>query len=561
MSQPNPSTAQARALVDELHRHGVRLAVISPGSRSAALAIAFEEHPAVETRVVLDERSAAFLALGHARASEVPVVAVSTSGTAVANYLPAVVEADLSMVPLILMTADRPPELRHVGSNQTIDQVGVFGDRTRWFCDVGLADITLDLNGYWRSTISQAVARANGHGSRPGPVHLNLSFREPTVPVSDDGRTQSDSYAFSIEGRSDGSPWQVDGVARPGPADLGLLEGSRGVVVAGQGDYDRNQLVAESERLGWPILATALSGLRGDNAVDTYHHLLVDGVPPPLTPDLVITIGHIGPSDRFSSLTGVTCPQIHLDRWGAWRDPRRQSTHIVEADPVGTLHSFDNVADNAWKSLWDSGDREMRSALDERITAEPNLSGPAIARSIGATRADQVVVSSSMPVRDVDAHMRSAARVFANRGASGIDGFVSTALGIATGRKSTLALTGDLSFLHDAGGLVIDELPDVVFVVVDNDGGGLFDHLPQAVHSPDFERLFVAPHGRDLTRLARAHGLKGLEVDAVEDLVAEADSGMAEGGAHVLVAKVDRETDLKMRRALDDTARAVVAGL
>jgi 2-succinyl-5-enolpyruvyl-6-hydroxy-3-cyclohexene-1-carboxylate synthase len=548
-------------MVDELHRHGVTMAVISPGSRSAALAIAFTEHPAIDTRVILDERSAAFYALGHARATDRPVVAVSTSGTAVANYLPAVVEADLSMVPLLVMTADRPPELRHVGSNQTIDQVGIFGTKARWFCDVGLAESERDSNAYWRTTISQGIARANGHGARPGPVHFNLSFREPTMPVDDDGRTRSTGYPFSIEGRQDGAPWQVDGVARPGAAPLAKIDGTRGVIVAGQGDFDRSALTAQARRLGWPILATALSRLRVAEAVTTYHHLLVDGVPESLTPEVVVTIGYIGPSSRLASLLDIGCPQIHLDRWGAWRDPYRRSTHVLEADPVASLATLDNVSDPSWGERWGIVEEDMRVALGERLGGAGHLSGPAIAASVGDSAASSLVVSSSMPVRDVDAYLKGRARVFANRGASGIDGFVSTALGIATAREATVALTGDLSFLHDAGGLVIDQLPDVVFVVVDNDGGGLFDLLPQASHAPDFERLFITPHGRDLLTLAGVHGMGAVEASSPGDLVDAINNGVSGGGAHMVRARVDREADLKTRRMLDDTARSIVGAL
>lgn len=561
MSQPNPSTAQARAMVDELHRHGVGMAVISPGSRSAALAVAFEEHPSIETRVVLDERSAAFLALGHARAREVPAVAVSTSGTAVANYLPAVVEADLSMVSMILMTADRPPELRHVGSNQTIDQVNLFGDRTRWFCDVGLAESGRDGNGYWRTTISQAIARANGHGSRPGPVHLNLSFREPTVPVSDDGRTASSGYEFSIEGRPDDAPWQVDGVSKPEATVLPGMPGARGVVVAGQGDYDRSGLLEEANRLNWPILGTALSGLRRSHVVSSYHHLLIDGVPDSLKPEYVATIGHIGPSDRTVALKKLDCLQIHLDRWGAWRDPDRLSTHVFEAEPVGSLATLTGSADTEWPLRWTEADRLARESIDDRLDMESAVSGPAIARSIGELAVDNVVVSSSMPVRDLDSMFVGGQRVFANRGASGIDGFVSTALGVAAGVEGTLALGGDLSFLHDAGGLVVDKLPDLVFVVIDNDGGGLFDLLPQAAHAPSFERLFVMPHGRDLTALADFHGISSFESDSTSAIVDAVASSLEAGGTQLVVAKVDREAELKLRRSLDDAARSALAGI
>jgi 2-succinyl-5-enolpyruvyl-6-hydroxy-3-cyclohexene-1-carboxylate synthase len=560
MTQPNPSTAQARVIADELHRHGVDHVVISPGSRSGALAIAFDEHPGITTRVVLDERSAAFHALGRSRAGGAPTVALATSGTALANHLPAVVEADLSLIPLVLISADRPPNLLHVGANQTIEQEGIFGGKTRWSCTIPAAEIGLDLNAYWRTTVSQAVARARGHGARPGPVHLNVAFREPTVPIADDGRSRAEPYPFAIEGRPSGAPWQQHARARPGGARLSIEEGY-GLVLAGEGDFDPVELKEAADRLLWPILATAASGLRGLDVVTTYHHLLVADVPPILRPDVVVTVGRVGPSDRVGSLTSLSVPQVQIDRWGAWNDPRRHSSHMIQADPAATLEHLVPAGDSRLLDSWLAADATMRSALDERLGGERRATGPSVARALGETDHDLLVTASSMPIRDVDAHFVGGARVIANRGASGIDGFVSTALGAASVGPRTMALAGDLSWLHDAGGLVVDELADVVFVVIDNGGGGLFDLLPQAEHAPAFERLFVAPHGLDLHRLGSAYNLEVSVIEDVDGLRSSLPARLGGGGAHVLVVPVDRETDLKARRALDDTARAVCAGL
>ena len=562
MTQPNPSTAQARAIVDELHRHGVDYVVISPGSRSGALAIAFEEHSGVDTRIVLDERSAAFHALGRSRVGGVPAVALATSGTALANHLPAVVEADLSMVPLILISADRPPDLLHVGANQTIEQEGIFGGKIRWSCTIPPAEPGMDLNAYWRTTVSQAMARARGHGGQPGPVHLNIAFREPTVPVSDDGRTRAEPYPYAVEGRPAGDPWQRHVHARPGPAQIDLpLDARHGLVLAGEGDFDPAALGEAADRLGWPVLATATSGLRGSKVVTTYHHLLVAGVAPALRPDLVVSVGRIGPSDRLGALTSLAVPQIQIDRWGAWHDPRRHSTHMIQADPAATLLDLAPADDGRLLDGWLTADSTMRAALDERLSAEPLPFGPSVARMLGYVDHDLLVAASSMPIRDLDAHFTGPARVIANRGASGIDGFVSTALGAASMGGRTVALAGDLSWLHDAGGLVVDDPGDVVFVVVDNGGGGLFDLLPQAEHAPDFERLFVAPHGLDLARLGSAYHLNAVVAEDVDAIRGTLPSRLTGGGAHLLVIPVNRETDLKARRALDDTARAVCAGL
>ncbi|HSK07700.1 MAG TPA: 2-succinyl-5-enolpyruvyl-6-hydroxy-3-cyclohexene-1-carboxylic-acid synthase [Acidimicrobiia bacterium] len=560
MSQPNPSTAQARTIVDELSRHGVDYVVISPGSRSGALAIAFEEHPGITTRVILDERSAAFHALGRSRAAAAPVVALATSGTAVANHLPAVVEADLSLVPLLSISADRPPDMLHVGANQTIDQVGIFGGRTRWSCTIPPAEVGLDLNGYWRTTVSQAVARALGHGATPGPVHLKVAFREPTVPVADDGRSRAEPYPFPIEGRPTGGPWQAHHRARPGAGPV-LTAPGYGLLLVGEGDFDPAQLADAAARLRWPVLATATSGLRDSDAVTSYHHLLVAGVPQALFPEAVVTVGRVGPSDRVGALTSLPVPQVQIDRWGVWNDPRRHSSLMIHADPVATLDTIDPAGDDRLRDVWREADATMRSALDDRLAGEHWATGPAVARALVGIDHDLLVAASSMPIRDVDAHFLGGARVIANRGASGIDGFVSTALGAASVGLRTVALAGDLSWLHDVGGLVVDEIGNVVFVVIDNGGGGLFDLLPQAEHAPAFERLFVAPHRVDLSRLGSAYDLSVSVIDGEEVFRSSLPAALAAGGAHVLVVHVERETDLKTRRALDDTARAVCAGL
>jgi 2-succinyl-5-enolpyruvyl-6-hydroxy-3-cyclohexene-1-carboxylate synthase len=464
---------------------------------------------------------------------------------------------------LIVLSADRPPESLHVGANQTVDQVGIFGTRVRSSCSVGPAEAGLDLDGYWRSTISQAVARAEGHGHHPGPVHLNVAFREPTVPVTDDGRTIGEPYPHEISGRPEGRPWQEHVTAAPAGVDLEPPDNPNGVVLAGEGDYDRAHLSSAAERLGWPVLATALSGLRGDRVVTTYHHLFVSGALPGLHPGMVVSVGRIGPSDRIGALTGLDCPQVAIDRWGAWNDPRRQSTHLVEADPPLTLSRLAETvtAESDWLPRWLSADATMRAALDDGLGMGEEASGPGVARALSRSTWEALVVASSMPIRDVDAQLVRGGPILANRGASGIDGLVSTGLGVAAALPRTVVLAGDLSMLHDGNGLIADQLGDVVFVVVDNDGGGLFDLLPQATHAPDFDRLFVTPHGLDLVRLASDHGLAASPAGPVADLASEVDIRLDEGGAHALVVEVDRERDLKLRRSLDDVARSVVAEL
>ncbi len=561
MSQPNPSTAQARVFADEFRRQGVDVAFVSPGSRSAALAIALEECPEIDVSVVLDERSAAFRAIGAARATGRPAICLSTSGTAAANFLPAVVEADSDLVPLVVLTADRPPLLRGIGANQTIDQIELYGKKVRWFCDVGLAEAAVDGNTYWRTTIAQAVARSRGHGGAPGPVHLNVGFREPTVPATDDGRVLSASYSYSIEGLPDARPWQRSLIASPGGAEVAGLEVARGLIVAGHGIEDPHGVAVQAARLGWPVLATSLSGMRGHRVVSSYHHLLVGGVPRGLIPDVVVSVGRVGPSDRLESITGLAVPQVQIDRWGRWLDPRRHSDFLVQADPVATLAHIEGRPENGWEEQWLALDDIVRGALDDRIADVTEPTGPLIARSLSSVEWGALVAGGSLPVRDVDAHTIRDGRVFANRGASGIDGFASTAIGVAAALPRTVAFGGDLTFLHDVSALSGGGNRSLVIVVADNNGGGLFDLLPHRSYAPAFERLFVAPHDQDLVGLSVAFGVTAARIDRPAELAADLETRLSSGGTHVVVVPIDREIDLALRRGMDEAAEAAIRSL
>ncbi|MDX1469286.1 MAG: 2-succinyl-5-enolpyruvyl-6-hydroxy-3-cyclohexene-1-carboxylic-acid synthase [Acidimicrobiia bacterium] len=549
MGQPNPSTALARVVIDELARGGVRLAVVSPGSRSAALAIAASSHEAITTVVSIDERSAGFHALGWAKATGAPAALICTSGTAPANYLPAVVEASMSLASLVVVSADRPDELRGVGANQTIDQTELYGAHVRLFSQIGAPDASSDANLAWRSTVSGIVAAARGALGKPGPAHLNVAFREPTVPVTDDGRTVGEIYPFDVSG----SEHRIRDRTPP-TAALEVAEGACGVVIAGEGRYDRARLRSAASRLGWPVLATALSGLRGDaDVVTAYHHLLAGGVPDRLRPSVVYAVGSLSPSDRLEALVASGDQRIRIDYWGRHIDPARNATNVIHADPAATLEALADAprCGPEWARRWEAADQSVIAAIDEHLGPNAASSGAAVASALNLAGWEVLVAASSLPIREVDAHIRRRGTVIANRGASGIDGFVSTALGVARSAHGTVALAGDLSLLHDSNGFLIDPRPDMVVVVIDNGGGGLFDSLPTAAHAPDYERLFVTPHHRDLAALSAFHRLNYREADNARDVIASVDDGLATSGVSLIRVAVDRSDDLATRRKLD----------
>lgn len=541
MSHPNPSTALARVVVDELAANGVRFLAIAPGSRSAALAIAAEDHPDIETRVVIDERSAAFHALGVARASQAPTGVLATSGTAPANFFPAVIEADMSCVPLVVISADRPSELQGVGANQTIDQVELFGSKVRSYTGIDAPGVERDGNEGWRQAVRAAVRLATG--VRPGPVHLNIAFREPTVPVPDDGRTSTDPYPFPTPRLVDSSTPARRRTAQSFPD----LAADRGVIVAGDGAYDRERLLDVAEDLGWPILATALSGLRGSRVVSSYHFLLGDGVPGDLAPSTAVAIGAIGPDPVLEHLVAIASERVRIDDWGRIIDPGRNATHIVEGDPIRLLGSISGSSPGSWRETWQRRDYEIGAKVDESLEGETALSGAVIVRTLDNVDWGALVVGSSLPIREVDAHLTRAGPVFANRGASGIDGFVSTALGVASVIPRTIAFCGDLSFLHDSNGFLNDGSIDLTIVVADNGGGGLFDSLPPARHAPAYERLFVTDPGRDLKGLVEFHGATAVPADSRDGLHETIDKCVHRPGVDVVLAHVDRQHDLEVR--------------
>jgi 2-succinyl-5-enolpyruvyl-6-hydroxy-3-cyclohexene-1-carboxylate synthase len=556
MSQPNPSTALAATVVDELIRNGVRRFVVAPGSRSAALASAVAVHPDADLTVAIDERSAGFHALGMGKAGE-PAAVIVTSGTAGANLLPAVVEAEMSWAPLIVLTADRPPELREVGANQTIDQIGLFGRHVRWFFEMGVAEDRPGSNGFWRSTVCRAVGEAAG--DRPGPVHLNLAFREPVVPLSDDGRVSSAVFESVIDGRVDGSPWtrRVAGSAPISPIPVELAAIERGVVVVGAGGIDAGVADRLAATLGWPLVAEPTAGKRPKQSISTAHLLASHpGFASRHRPEVALVLGRVGLSRPLGGLlSGV--PTIVSDP-GAWSDPGRSGVGRLVGIPWVDADAVP-VRTGGWRRAWFDAERVARAALDACLDRFEAVSEMRVARDTARAAGGVLAVASSMPVRDLDIVMEPGdTRIVSNRGASGIDGFVSTVLGVGAVEGSVTALAGDLSMLHDQNGFLVDRRPDAVFVVVDNDGGGIFSFLPQASLPGTFERLFGTPHGRSFERYAAFHGVGYQLVDTAAGLTPAIDAARSAGGPQLVVVRTDRSANVEQHRHVTSAVHAAL---
>ena len=503
----NPSTALASVLVDELLRCGMREAVVAPGSRSAPLALAFHELESegrLRLHVRVDERSAGFLALGLAKASGTPVPVVTTSGTAAANLHPAALEADQSGVPLLLLTADRPPELRSTGANQTIDQVKLFGDAVRLFAEVGAAERVTGLTAYWRALAGRAWAAAAGTLTRnPGPVHLNLAFREPLVP---DG---SFDWPEPLGGREHGAPWTF--ADSPVIVAPNVHLPARTLVVVGDTtpDLGRSASVLAEEH-GWPVISEPSGNARrGPNAIST-GGLLVEakGFLDAARPDHILVVGR--PTLSRAVLALLRDPRSAVTVVGStanWADATRSAAQVLPALPAADGH---HEPDEEWLSGWRQAEAAARKAVDHVLQDDESTELGLASALVGAIPSDALLyLGSSMPVRDVfiGAAPRDGVTVLANRGVAGIDGTVSSAVGAALawqrdGGGRAFALMGDLTALHDANGLVLgpdEQEPDLTFVVVNNDGGAIFSLLEQGSddYSDAFERVFGTPHGVD----------------------------------------------------------------
>jgi len=583
MDPTNANTALASAFAEELARSGLRLAVVSPGSRSTPLAVALWRQPEIEVSVIVDERSAGFFALGAAQASGEPVALLCTSGTALVNYHPAVVEADESGVPLLVLSADRPPELRGIGAGQTIDQIKSFGASVRWFCEVGTHEADDGGLLHCRSVACRAVAKARGE-VRPGPVHLNLPWREPLAPLPVEGAVAA-TDPLALAGRDKRPLTAVTRIdLEPSVFLLDEMAGHigdaiSGVIVAGrQLDPELREPLAHLARVsGFPILADPTSQLRcgphdRSHVVAAYDLLLRDEhFARSVVPELVLRFGEMPTSKPLRAwIVESGADEIVIDPYGGWNEPGNRAAAILRADPTALASGWASRLEGLegrerpLPDRWLAAEEAAQTTLDGAFSSSDKLTEPAVHRALGAAHrdGDLVYTSSSMSIRDQEAFLATSTadvHFLSNRGANGIDGLISSGIGAAriSGRPTTI-VTGDLGLLHDLGGLTAlrEVSTPVRIVVIDNAGGGIFHFLPQegAMPEDEFEGLLGTPRGIDAAKAAGLFDLPHRRLDSP----AELPEALA-AGTGLIEVRTDRRSNVEAHRALTTVVRAALS--
>ncbi len=570
IARSNVNSAWGALTMEVLARLGVETVVTSPGSRSTPLTVAAARNPRIEALTILDERSAAFYALGLAKRTHRPVGLVCTSGSALANYWPAVVEASMSGTPLLLLTADRPPELRACSSGQTIDQLKFFGDYVRQFHELALPEVRAELLAYLRQTLVHAVSIALGPNA--GPVHLNFPFRDPLAPeITAEGAVVD---AGELEAAATVLTRPCEAVTDAGAIDIVALERlsshTKGIIVVGaenprSGDEAFADAVAMiSDKLGWPVIADVLNPLRnhaGENPalITTYDTFLRnEAQAEALKPTAILQLGSLPTSKVLRAwLDSLDVVSFLLSSRPVNIDP----LHRIATPLLGDAHELAEQlqhqrAESSWVAQWSAVDTKTVELLDESMQKVDTFFEGKVSwllsrhLPVGAS----VYLANSMSVRYAEYFWQAGSRaysIFCNRGANGIDGTLSTALGVAHGGRPTVLLTGDLALLHDSNGfLAASQLKgSLTVIVVNNHGGGIFEHLPVAQMEPPFESYFATPQSVDLAKLCAAYGVVHQQLKDWAALE-EALGALAHPGLRVLEIFTDRKNDRDRLREL-----------
>ena len=545
-----------RAFCDELARCGLRHACTSPGSRSTPIVLSLVRNGRIHCFSHIDERSSGFFALGAAKASGRPAAVTCTSGTAAANLAPAVIEAHEARVPMIVLTSDRPPELRDVGAGQTIDQIKLYGGAAKWFVEVGVHDATPERLRWVRTLACRAYWTALS--GRPGPVHLNFPLREPLV--------LAEPLPADDSGRDGGRPYVLRDSPLPSAPSGGSHPFGRGLIVAGRDERDPSrgeQLAAFAARARIPLLADPLSGARqGPAAIAHYDHVLRNpAFAAAQRPQFVLRTGDLPTSKPLRAwLSGLDAAQIAVDPDDAWQDPDAVvglRVHVPYGGLVDGLREADvQPAPADWLATWRAADDAAAGAID--ATLEDSLSEPMVARRLGQWLPHESILfaASSMPIRDLESFLpirSDAPRVLANRGANGIDGTVSSAFGAAAAAGvPVVAMLGDVALAYDIGGLLAASrlgLP-LTIVLLNNDGGGIFHFLPVAGEADAFEEHVATPPGLDFARAAALYGLgyeRPADATALRDAV---ERSLGSGRANIIEVRTDRVQNLELHRRI-----------
>jgi 2-succinyl-5-enolpyruvyl-6-hydroxy-3-cyclohexene-1-carboxylate synthase len=596
----NSAYIYAVVFVDELQRAGIRNVVICPGSRSTPLAMAFVAQTVIRTWMHVDERSAAFFGLGMAKQLRKPVALLCTSGTAAANFLPALVEATLSHVPLLVLTADRPHELRDNGAPQSIDQNRLYGTYAKWFVEVALPEATDTAFRYIRTIAGRAVAVTQAIPS--GPVHLNFPFREPLTPepIPEQSLPQIEQRdLIAWQGRPDNAAY-IDvhdaPLSAPQYETIGNLseivgEAHRGLIIFGPNDEPTliEPLMRLAQYLGFPILADPLSQMRcGVNhqsmVLTSYDAFLrIDSFVESVQPELIIRFGSMPTSKSLLLYLKryASSPLVVIDGNSSWEEPTQLACQLIHANPTAlcqvlcnaleqhhTGEEWPSVASQAWLSLWQDTDKITQQALLNTIYDFKEIFEGRVFSELANLLQDgtTLYIGNSMPVRDLDTFFWSSKqhiRILGNRGANGIDGVVSSALGAGAvaDHKPTVLVLGDLSFFHDLNGLLAARLHklNLTIILINNNGGGIFSFLPQAAYPEHFEQLFGTPTDLDFRFAVEMYGGRFHRVDTWESFRKAVHQGLYTDGLDVIEIPAERTGNVKMHRQLWEVVQKAIA--
>jgi 2-succinyl-5-enolpyruvyl-6-hydroxy-3-cyclohexene-1-carboxylate synthase len=565
--QQEALTDYLNSFINELIDSGVSHVVISPGSRSTPMALLMVEHPDIDCTIHIDERSAAFFALGIAKTTLNAVALLCTSGTAAANYYPAIIEATLSRVPLVVITADRPHELRDVGAPQTIDQINLYGNHVKWFVEMALPENTPSMLQYVKKAATRAVMTAEK--APAGPVHLNFPFRDPLVPKMDlenkDHFTSEKKLLSFYQGKK-----TLDLSAFDSIASL-LSRQLKGIIVCGYMDDEnfKKEVIAFSKKTGFPILADPLSGLRtapyytDDDVITTYDSFLrSEEIVNKLDVELIVRFGPMPVSKALTLYIKSlkTATQLVIDGGGGWRDPLSMHASMIYCDENEfcrqILERIESKPDLNWKKRWISLEKQTKALISTISDVEELDEGKLFYKlSEWLPEHSTMFVGNSMPIRDLDTFFLKSEkriRLIANRGANGIDGVVSTALGGALVSTPFFLVIGDLSFFHDLNGLLAAKLRklDVTIVLLNNNGGGIFSYLPQANEPKHFETLFGTPIDLDYSHAAKLYGAEFIRAKNWEEVQVIIEEASSSKGLRILEVPTDREKNVEVHRSL-----------